>query len=75
MDMARIPEFVISGLLAVRQYGCLNMFNAEAVIFWLWQTGHIRAAEWIEANQDRFMDALAEMGKRTPGKTELDELC
>lgn len=62
--MSDIPEDVIEGLAAVRESAKANMLDQRAVRGLLWLMGHPAAATWIEANPDRYMDALTAMGER-----------
>lgn len=59
-----IPTYVLEGMLAVYAYGCVNMFNLEAVAWRLRSLNHLAASAWLETNRERYEDVLAEMGKR-----------
>jgi len=58
-----IPEYVIDGLLEVRESARVNMGDQRSVIRLMHALGWDDGAEWLTAHNDRYMDALNEMGK------------
>lgn len=56
-----IPENVIEALAEARAIGTYNMFDRKGVIS-LIENFDEDAAEWLNVNKDRYMDALNEMG-------------
>lgn len=69
-DVGPIPNEVIAALDMVRRYGCINLFNPEAVTWALLKSGQTDAAAWLEMYPDRFRDALAAMGKQVSNDDE-----
>jgi hypothetical protein len=60
-----IPEDVIEGLTVVRESARTNMLDFDGVVFGLIEENFHSAADWLEDNRGRFLDALEVMGKRT----------
>lgn len=60
-----IPEEVLAALETVRASGATNMYDRNAVIF-LAGNEHeaYLAADWLEQNKPRYMEALKAMGAR-----------
>jgi len=64
-----IPESVLNALEDVRESGMTNMFARETVIFYVDALGEdeadqFEAVTWLNDNDDRYMEALNEMGAR-----------
>ena len=66
MTEIEIPDRVIDGLMKVRESAVTSMGNQQAVIDWLDNHGWYGAVEWLKANPDEYMNALNEMGQRSP---------
>ncbi len=58
-----VPQFVLEGLLEVRDSGAINMFNRSGVIDILTMTEFDDAADWLIHHKDQYMNALNAMGK------------
>ena len=64
MAEQEIPETVLEALEYVRSEGATNMLARSIVIDLADAAGYDEAIAWLEANSDRYMEALNEMGTR-----------
>ncbi len=58
-----IPQDVIEALAEIRDGCTTNMFDRRFVIHICIVYGYDNEANWLEANPDRYMEALIAMGK------------
>ncbi|HIJ72923.1 MAG TPA: DUF5049 domain-containing protein [Candidatus Hydrogenedentes bacterium] len=63
-DPVPVPAAVFEGLQRCRQLGEQNMLEIGTVLRWLRDDGWYAAAEWVEQNQQAYLDAVIQPGFR-----------
>lgn len=61
--MDNVPQEVIEALADVRESGRINMFDYVGAVKLASLLGHYEAADWLQENKNRYMDALNAMGR------------
>lgn len=73
MPEDKVPSFVIAALDSVRLSNLVNMFNRHAVLQVIDAFGLIGAWNWLNANEERYLEALEAMGAQVADGEESGE--
>ena len=63
-DPVSVPAAVFEGLQRCRQLGEQDMLEIKTVLRWLRDDGWYAAADWVEQNQETYLDAVIQPGFR-----------
>jgi len=63
-DPVPVPATVFEGLQRCRQLSEQDLLEIKAVLRWLRDNGWYAAAEWVEQNQQTYLDAVIQPGFR-----------
>ncbi|MFO7974440.1 MAG: hypothetical protein R6V12_07390 [Candidatus Hydrogenedentota bacterium] len=63
-DPLPVPTAVFEGLQRCREFGAQDMLEIKSVLRWLRDDGWYAAADWIEQNQETYLDTVIEPGFR-----------
>ena len=63
-DPVPVPTAVFEGLQRCRQLGEQDMLEIKSVLRWLRDNGWYAAADWVEQNQETYLDAVIQPGFR-----------